>query len=72
MRMAGLLSACCLHPCNPGSLLVPVVVIVVIVYSGCYVAQGRQAPQTMTMLAGLVAAAREVVRVILECTLRTA
>jgi hypothetical protein len=67
MPMAGFLNACCLHPGTPGGLLVPVVVIVVIVYSGYGEGAGRQASMT-----GLVAAAREVVRVVLECMLGTA
>jgi hypothetical protein len=70
MLMAGFLNACCLHPWGPGSLLVPVVVIIVVVYSGCGVASGREA-RTIAALAGLVAAAREIARVTQECTLRT-
>jgi hypothetical protein len=68
MSIVEFLYACCLQPWGPRGLSAPVVVIVVIVYSGYGVAFSR-AGQLMAAFAELAAAAREVAQAVLECLL---
>jgi hypothetical protein len=70
MWMAGFLDACSLHPYGARGLMVPVVVIIVVVYSSCIVVPDG-VTRVMAALAELVAAVREITQVSLEGAVRT-
>ncbi len=68
MSASGFLNVCNLHPWIPWGLPAPVVVIIVVVYSGWGAAPARAA-RLVAALAEMASAVQEVTRAALDCPL---